>query len=379
MAANTPDFDTLIIGAGVVGLATAFAATRTGGDVLILDRNRHFGQETSSRSSEVIHAGVYYPPHSLKARLCVAGNARLYSFVGEYGVPFLRCGKLIVATSPEQLPQLDQMARNAEACGVARLERLDQREAEDREPALMASGALFSSSTGILDSHAYMTALLGAAEARGAQFVGNSAVARIEREGALWRVFVVHDPEASFTARHVVNSAGLWAGEVADAIVPLSPKYRPTIRYARGRYFSYAGEVPFTHLIYPLPVPGGLGTHLTLDLAGRGRFGPDVEWIDRLDYTVDEVSRGTFAHNIALYWPELQADRLMPAYAGIRPKLVGAGKPAADFLVSGPTDHGLPGLVNLFGIESPGITASLPLGELAISLARNSGDGPPGT
>ncbi len=369
MTAHQFDFDIVVVGAGVVGLSAAMAAANAGRSVLILERNAHFGQETSARNSEVIHAGIYYAPGSLKARMCIEGRQRLYEFADANNVPFRRCGKLIVANRDTQLAELEAIERRARECGLTDLTLLDGKEIRIKEPALHAAAGLYSPSTGIIDSHAYMTALLGLAENSGAQLVTRCEVSTIRREGQLWRVSTGNSPDESVLARAVINCAGLMASHVAATIEGLPPAYVPQTRYAKGCYFSYGGEVPFSHLIYPLPEPGGLGTHLTLDLAGRARFGPDVTWVDTLDYGVDLTARDRFASIAESFWPDLDRDRLSPDYAGIRPKLSGPGDPAADFLISGPGDHGLAGIVNMFGIESPGLTASLPLGAHAAAMA----------
>ena len=369
MTAGNPDFDIVVIGAGVIGLSAAMAAANDGRSVLILERNAHFGQETSARNSEVIHAGIYYPPGSLKAKMCIEGRQRLYEFATASNVPFRRCGKLIVANCEAQEGELAAIVERARKCGLADLALLDREAISRREPALRAVAGIYSPLTGIIDSHAYMTALLGRAENSGAQLVTRCQVVAVRREGDLWRVSTGKSAEDSVLARAVINCAGLMASQVAATVEGLPPVSIPQTRYAKGSYFAYAGKVPFSHLIYPLPEPGGLGTHLTLDLAGRARFGPNVEWVDDLDYAVDLAARDRFAAAAEGFWPDLDRERLFPGYAGIRPKLSGPGDPVADFQISGPGDHGLAGIVNLFGIESPGLTASLPLGERAALLA----------
>ncbi len=368
MTAIEPDFDVVVIGAGVIGLSAAVAAAEAGRSVLILERNADFGQETSSRNSEVIHAGIYYPAGSLKAEMCVAGRHRLYEFAARHNVPFRQCGKLIVANGDAQSAALAGIEQRACANGVNDLQFLGQSEIAGLEPALNATAGLFSPSTGIIDSHSYMMALLGLAENSCAQLVTHCEVSEIRREGRLWRVVAGHSPDDSILARAVINCAGLMAASVAARIEGLGATHVPHMHYAKGAYFAYGATVPFSHLIYPMPEPGGLGTHLTLDLAGRARFGPDVTWIDDLDYAVDPSKKEQFAASVRQFWPDVDAERLYPDYAGIRPKITGPGEPAADFQISGPDDHGLQGIVNLFGIESPGLTASLPLGERAAAL-----------
>ncbi|MXP15165.1 FAD-dependent oxidoreductase [Altererythrobacter confluentis] len=369
MAAYAPDFDVVIIGAGVIGLSAAMAAGKLGHKVLILERNASYGQETSARNSEVVHAGIYYEPQSLKARMCVAGRHRLYEFAAENGVPFRQCGKLIVANAEYQLAALEAIAVRGETCGVSDIQFVNRSELVTIEPQLKGIGALISPSTGIIDSHAYMTALLGHAESLDAQFVAGCQVSGIKSAGNSWQIFTTDDAEESVTTRAVINCAGLWASEVAAMVEGLPGGCIPSTRYAKGSYFSYSANVPFSHLIYPLPEPGGLGIHLTLDLAGRARFGPDVTWIKSLEYDVNISSRDRFADAVAKFWPEVDRSRMFPDYAGVRPKLSGPAEAGADFVVSGPAHHGLDGLVNLFGIESPGLTSSLPLGEMAADLA----------
>ena len=352
--------DIIVVGAGVVGLAIARACARNGRDVLILEGERQFGTWTSSRNSEVIHAGIYYPAGSLKAELCVEGRTQLYDFCREFAVPHRQCGKLIVAVDMGQVPELERIAAGAAANGVRDLRFLSGSEAAALEPNAPCAAALLSPSTGIVDSHALMLALLGDAEAHGAQLVCNTRVERLVREDGQWQVWFAGGEEP---ARAVINSAGLAAQALASATEGLDPCQVPPLFLARGVYFTYAGKAPFERLIYPVPEPGGLGTHLTLDLAGQARFGPDVEWIERVDYTVDPGRRSGFEAAVRKIWPGVDVSRLSPGYAGVRPKVSGPGEPAADFIISGPRDHGLPGLVNLFGIESPGLTASLAMAD----------------
>jgi len=352
--------DAIVIGAGVVGLAIARALALAGREVLILDREARFGSSTSSRNSEVIHAGLYYPTGSLKAELCVEGRDRLYAYCEARGIPHRRLGKLIFAHDPAQAPALDAIEEKARLAGAGPLRRLSRVEAKQLEPALDAAEALFSPATGIVDSHALMLALLGEAEAHGATLACCVPVSRIGRRAGMWRVELEGgDAEAAVEAPILVNSAGLGAQALAGRTEGLDPAKIPPLFLARGVYFTYAGRTPFRHLIYPVPEPGGLGTHLTLDLAGQARFGPDVEWIDTVDYKVDPGRHAHFAAAARRIWPDIDPERLKPGYAGIRPKLSGPGDPPSDFIISGPADHGRSGLVNLFGIESPGLTASL--------------------
>jgi L-2-hydroxyglutarate oxidase LhgO len=359
----TADFDVAVIGAGVIGLAVARALAVAGASVLVVERASHFGTETSSRNSEVIHAGIYYPPKSLKARLCLAGRELLYAFCAAHGVPHRRCGKLIVATGECQIRGLEKIREGAAACGVENLSLIDANEVARCEPAVSAVAALLSPDTGIIDSHAYMQALLGIAEAHGAILACRSTVTAIKPDAAGWAISIASEIGAVLSARMIVNAAGLDADRVAHSIVGYPAQATPRLRYAKGSYFGYAGATPFSHLIYPLPEPGGLGTHLTLDMAGRARFGPDVEWVDTPDYQVDPAKRARFADAVRRFWPDADPDRLHPDYAGVRPKLSGPNEPAADFVISGPRDHGVRGVIHLFGIESPGLTASLAIAD----------------
>jgi L-2-hydroxyglutarate oxidase LhgO len=353
----------VVIGAGVVGLAIARALAVAGREVLVIEQETAIGVHTSSRNSEVIHAGLYYPKGSLKARLCVAGRTRLYVFCDTRQVDHRRCGKLIVAASPDQLHDLDAIEASALANGVDDLRRLSAAEALALEPSLDCVGALLSPSTGIIDSHGYMLALQGEAEAHGAVIAFGSKVGRITpRDGGL-AISLAGEAEPQVLARHVVNAGGLFASEIADAVDGLAPAFRPSTRYAKGSYFVLSGASPFSRLVYPVPEPGGLGVHLTLDLGGQARFGPDVAWVDRLDYEVDPARAASFYAAIRRYWPELRDGALSPGYAGVRPKLSGPGEPAQDFRIDGPAVHGVAGLTNLFGIESPGLTASLALAD----------------
>lgn len=356
--------DAVVVGAGVVGLAVGRRFARLGLETVIVDGEADFGTWTSARNSEVIHAGIYYPQGSLKAELCVKGKKLLYDYCFARDIPCRQSGKLIFAASAEQAGSLDAILAAAKGAGVTDLVRLNGREVRSLEPLLGCHEALLSPSTGILDSHAYMQSLLGEAENAGAQFARQTRITRLTRQQDGWGVHMDGEAEPAVIASLVVNAAGLTAHLLALRTEDLAEGYVPQVRYARGVYFTYAGRAPFRRLIYPVPVPGGLGTHLTLDMAGMARFGPDVEWIDGIDYSVDPARYETFLAAARLIWPELDPQRLTPGYAGIRPKLSGPGEPAADFLVSGPQEHGLPGLVNLFGIESPGLTASLALADL---------------
>jgi L-2-hydroxyglutarate oxidase LhgO len=360
----TERIDAAVIGAGVVGLAIGRALAQAGRDVVVLERNARIGEGISARNSEVIHGGLYYPQSSLKARLCVRGRALLYDYCREKGIAHSRCGKLVVAIGPNQLDKLEALRLQALANGVEDIELLTAAAVRHREPLIECVAGLRSPSTGIVDSHSFMLAMRGDIEAAG----GAVAVLSEFKRGSIGpngiRFTIESDGEETELAASVlVNSAALAATDVARALDGLDPGQIPETRFAKGNYFILQGKNPFSELIYPLPEPGGLGIHLTLDLAGRARFGPDVEWTERIDYDVDANRADAFDTAIRTYWPSLPPKSLVPGYAGIRPKLAGPAEPAADFLISGPADHGVPGLVNLFGIESPGLTAALAIGE----------------
>ena len=365
--------DCVVIGAGVIGLAVARALARAGREVIVLEAESCIGSATSSRNSEVIHAGLYYEPGSLKARLCVQGKAMLYRYLAERGVAHRRCGKLIVATDASQEAGLAAIRERAEACGVHDLQWLTAAQARALEPALQCTAALLSPSTGIVDSHGLMLALQGEAESHGAWLALLSPVQSLRATAAGLEVEVGGAEPMRLRARCVVNAAGLHAQALARLIEGLDPARVPASHWARGHYFASAGRAAFSHLIYPLPEPGGLGVHVTLDLGGQMRFGPDVQWIAPTergaeDYAVDPALAPAFEASVRRYWPALPAGSLQPAYAGIRPKVVGRGAAAADFLIQGPAAHGVAGLVNLFGIESPGLTASLAIGDEVAAL-----------
>jgi L-2-hydroxyglutarate oxidase LhgO len=361
--------DVVVIGAGAVGLAVARTFALKGREVLILEAADNFGTGTSSRNSEVIHAGIYYPRGSLKARTCVSGRSLLYDFCEEYGVPYRRCGKLIVATSENQLTELEKIKAAAQANGVA-LEFFSRTRALALEPQLACEGALYSPTTGIVDSHAYMLSLLGQAESRGAMLVTDSPVThlQLDRGGTL---IGINGEEPSLKANTVINSAGIYAPHIARLIQGFPPGHIPTPYFCKGNYFTLSGRSPFERLVYPIPEVGGLGVHLTLDLAGRARFGPDVQWVKECEYSVDPLRAERFYAAIRTYWPDLADGALQPAYAGIRPRITGPSEPLVDFRIDGPDTHGVPGIVHLFGIESPGLTASLALAELVAARAES--------
>jgi L-2-hydroxyglutarate oxidase LhgO len=360
--------DCVVIGGGVVGLAVARRMAMAGRETVIVEKNAHIGMETSARNSEVIHAGIYYPKDSLKARLCVRGKAMLYEFCAGHGVGHRNLGKLIAGLSGQE-SQLAAIARAAADNGVDDLKPLSRAEIAALEPALRADEGLLSPSTGIIDSHQYMLALLGDAENAGAMLARASAVHRIERHGGRFRLSITSgNEEMLLDASLVINAAGLWAQDVARMVEGLDNAHVPPRFLAKGNYASLAAASPFRHLIYPVPEPGGLGVHLTLDLGGRGRFGPDVEWLESndpaaIDYTAAADVAARFAPRIARWWPGVTAEMLTPDYSGVRPKISGPGEPNADFRIDGAAFHGIPGLVNLFGIESPGLTASLAIAE----------------
>ena len=368
--------DAVVVGAGVVGLAVARRLAMAGLETVILESQDMIGTETSSRNSEVIHAGIYYPKDSAKARLCVAGKEMLYEYCQSHGVPHRRLGKLIVATNEDQVATLDKIKARAAANGVHDLELISGQEAIALEPALSCNAALISPSTGVVDSHALMLAYLGDAEEHGAMCAFFSPVQRITVESDGFIVDVGGAEPMTIGCRMLVNSAGLHAQTIAAQIDAMPRQAIPERHLAKGNYFSVSKKSPFSRLIYPVPEPGGLGVHLTLDLAGQARFGPDVEWIDRIDYAVDPARGDKFYAEVRKYWPDLPDGALQPSYSGIRPKLGAKGAPDSDFLIQGQDLHGVRGLVNLFGIESPGLTASLAIADAAyaaLGLGESTG------
>ncbi len=354
--------DAVVIGAGVVGLAVARALSERHPEILILEKEDSFGQATSSRNSEVIHAGLYHAPGTLKARLCVEGREKLYRYCVARGIGHRKCGKLIVASDAEQSVELERIRARGMANGVRGLAILTEAEARSLEPALRCVAALHSPVTGIVDSHGLMLALLGEAESRGARLVCRAAVTRLAREDGVWRV-ETSAGEEPVRARFVVNAAGLGAQAVAWATEGFPPREIPELFYAKGNYFSLAASAPFSRLIYPVPERAGAGIHFTLDLAGRARFGPDVQWVDDIDYHVAPARLDAFLASIRRYWPAVREEWLSPAYAGIRPKLAGPTEGGRDFAILGPEAHGLSGLVSLFGMESPGLTSAIAIGD----------------
>jgi L-2-hydroxyglutarate oxidase LhgO len=353
----------MIIGAGVIGFAVARELAMAGLSVIILEKESEFGIHTSSRNSEVIHAGLYYPEGSLKAQLCVEGRRQLYDFCKTHGVGHRRCGKLIVATSDDDIALLEDLKRRGMENGCDDLVMIDGQAAQAMEPALSCKAALFSPSTGIIDSHAYMLALLGDGEDAGAVVAYNAPFLRADSKAFGFEVFVGGAEPMQVSCRCLINAAGLYAPAVAGSIEGLSADHVPVARFAKGSYFSLSGKSPFSRLIYPAPHSHGLGVHLTLDLGGQARFGPDIEWVDEIDYAVDPGRSKGFDAAIRRYWPDMPDNALSPAYSGIRPKISGPDDPAMDFRIDGFEVHGVKGLVNLFGIESPGLTASMAIAQ----------------
>jgi L-2-hydroxyglutarate oxidase LhgO len=357
--------DAVVIGAGVVGLAVARALAQRGLETFIMEKNAHFGLETSARNSEVIHAGIYYAKRSLKAQLCVQGRGLLYDFCQSHGVGHKRLGKLIIASHAGQEAQLAAIVKAATDNGVDDLKPLSKAQIAALEPDLSGTQGLFSPSTGIIDSHQYMLALLGDAESAGASLVKDAEVTAIAHDGEQYVLTVKNAGETlTLITRVLVNSGGLWAQKIAGLIEGLDRRFVPPLFLAKGNYATLSVKSPFRHLVYPVPEPGGLGVHLTLDMGGAARFGPNVQWLDNndpaaIDYTVPATLPREFVPRIAAYWPAIREEMLAPGYSGVRPKTGGAKNPNQDFVIEGPTVHGQAGLVNLFAMESPGLTSSL--------------------
>lgn len=363
------DFDTVVVGAGAVGLAAAAELARRGQSVLVVEAASRPGDGTSSRNSEVVHAGLYYPTGSLKHRLCIEGRRKLYAFLRRTGVDHRRCGKLVVATDAAEEERLSGIMELGAANGVEGLRPLSRREIREKEPDVAATAALWSPETGIFDVHGYLMALLAELEAHDGMVVLRTPVLRSEAAGPGFRVHTGGADPASITARRLLNAAGLAAPSIARSIEGMPEAAVPGLWLAKGNYFRLPGRAPFSHLIYPVPVDGGLGVHATLDLAGNVRFGPDVEWLppgtdpQEIDYTVPTHRGAAFEEAVRRYWPGVPRDRLAADYSGVRPKLGAPGTGFRDFELQTAERHGVPGLVNLFGIESPGLTASLSIAE----------------
>jgi L-2-hydroxyglutarate oxidase LhgO len=376
---DTPSLDTdvVVIGAGAVGLAVAAAFARSGREVVVLEAADGIGTGTSSRNSEVIHGGMYYPTGSLRHRLCVEGRRKLYTYLGERGVPHQKRGKLIVATSDTETKKIETIHATGLKNDVENLELISGAKAMEWEPNLFCTAALWSPETGIVDSHSYMLALQGEIEDHGGMLAFETPVERVEPlKGGGFKLFTGGAEPGAITTRRLINSAGLGAHGVARGIEGYPQDKIPKFVLAKGNYFGCAGRPAFTRLIYPAPVEGGLGVHVTMDLAGRMKFGPDVEWLtttnpDEVDYTVDPRRSDSFYAAIRRYWPGLKDGAILPDYSGCRPKLSGPGEPAADFRIDGPELHGLDGLVNLFGIESPGLTSSLAIADEVLKRVAN--------
>jgi len=361
--------DCVVVGAGVIGLAVARKLAQAGREVIVLEAAEGIGTVTSSRNSEVIHAGIYYKAGSLMARMCVSGKQALYAYCRDHGIPHRNCGKLIVATTPKETEKLQSIRAHAEANGVLDMQALSGDAARALEPALNCDAALLSPSTGIIDSHAYMLALRGDAEGAGAACAFYTPLIRAKAAAGRIEVDAGGDAPMTIECDLFVNAAGLGAPAVARSIEGMPIELIPVPYLAKGNYFSCSARAPFSHLIYPVPEPGGLGVHLTLDMAGQARFGPDVEWVDAIDYAVDPARAQRFYPAIRRYWPTLPDGALMPSYSGIRPKIVPPAVASQDFLIQGPRDHGVAGLINLFGIESPGLTSSLAIADYVGELA----------
>src|SRR6187551_571334 len=361
--------DCIVVGAGVIGLAIARRLAQAGREVIVLEAAEGIGTVTSSRNSEVIHAGIYYKAGSLMARMCVSGKRALYEYCREHGIPHRNCGKLIVATTPKETEKLQSIRAHAEANGVFDLETLSRDAARQLEPALNCDAALLSPSTGIVDSHAFMLALRGDAEESGAACAFHTPLLRARAGANGIELDAGGEAPTTLACRLLVNAAGLGASAIARSIDGMPIELIPPAYLAKGNYFSCSARAPFSRLIYPVPEPGGLGVHLTLDMAGQARFGPDVEWVESIDYAVDPARAERFYPAIRRYWPTLPDGALMPSYSGIRPKIVPPAVATQDFLIQGPADHGVAGLINLFGIESPGLTSSLAIADHVGALA----------
>jgi L-2-hydroxyglutarate oxidase LhgO len=364
----TESVDCIVIGAGVVGLAVARVLAQSGREVIILESADMIGTETSSRNSEVIHAGIYYPVGSLKAQFCIDGKNALYRYCAEHGVPHRRCGKIIVATAEDQVPAMHEIKKRAAVCGVTDLEFLTAEDATALEPELFCHAALYSPSTGIIDTHTLMLEFLGDTEAAGGMIAYLSPVESgvVTDEGIVLNVG--GEAPMRLLCRTVINSAGIHAPHIAGLIEGMPADKVPTTYLTKGNYYSLTGKTPFSRLVYPAPTTQFLGVHITIDIGGQARFGPDVEHVDTIDYDVDPRRSDGFYEAVRRYWPGLKDGALQPAYSGIRPRISPPGKPVPDFLVQGPNDHGVSGLVNLLGIESPGLTSSMAIADRVVEV-----------
>ena len=364
----TESVDCIVIGAGVVGLAVARVLAQSGREVIILESADMIGTETSSRNSEVIHAGIYYPVGSLKAQFCIDGKNALYRYCAEHGVPHRRCGKIIVATAEDQVPAMHEIKKRAAVCGVTDLEFLTAEDATALEPELFCHAALYSPSTGIIDTHTLMLEFLGDTEAAGGMIAYLSPVESgvVTDEGIVLNVG--GKAPMRLLCRTVINSAGIHAPHIAGLIEGMPADKVPTTYLTKGNYYSLTGKTPFSRLVYPAPTTQFLGVHITIDIGGQARFGPDVEHVDTIDYDVDPRRSDGFYEAVRRYWPGLKDGALQPAYSGIRPRISPPGKPVPDFLVQGPNDHGVSGLVNLLGIESPGLTSSMAIADRVVEV-----------
>jgi L-2-hydroxyglutarate oxidase LhgO len=361
--------ETVVVGAGVIGLSIARSLAARGREVLVLEQEASIGQGVSSRNSEVIHAGLYYEPGSLKARLCVEGRRALYQYCADRGVPHSQCGKLVVATGPEEDDKLVRIAERAAANGVEETEIVGAARLKGLEPHIRGTSALVSRTTGIVDGHALMLAYQGDAETAGATVQPRTPLTGGTLDGSSITLRTGGAEPAEIETTLLVNAAGLQAWDVSSCLQGLDPATIPPRHFAKGNYFSLSGRAPFSHLIYPVPMPGGLGIHLTFDLGGAARFGPDVEWVDRIDYSVDPNRGNAFYEAIRRYWPALPDGALVPDYSGIRPRVRGPGEDPGDFVIQGPEATGHRGYVALYGIDSPGLTASLAIGDYVADLA----------
>lgn len=363
--------DAIIIGAGVVGLAIAAKLSHRLSSVLVIDKNANFGEETSSRNSEVIHAGIYYPQHSLKAKLCVQGKAKLYQYCRERNIAHQRLGKLLVAHGDAEEACLEKTMKQAMLNGVNDLTWLTEQQLKKSNPELKATAALLSPSTGIIDVHSYMQALLAEIEHNDGQFVAQTSFINAEKNKDGFVVTVNSQGEImTLACDYLINAGGLHSTKVADNIADLATRHIPKLHYCRGHYFSYQGKSPFSQLIYPVPEAHGLGIHASLDIGGQLKFGPDTQYIDDIDYQVSAELKAKFVSAIQRYLPSIDSERLQPAYSGIRPKLEGPNDSFKDFVIQSEQTHGLPGLVNLFGIDSPGLTSSLAIAEYVDSILK---------